>query len=118
MLDKIEGAANNVFASNMAILGVSNLAMLGNMFKIKSPLGTLKKEVNNKLYGVGVKQVANETGELVYKGIQRKAWQKGAGYLYKGASPVVREGIFEEGLQGVTTKTANNWIERQYDPKY
>jgi hypothetical protein len=118
MLDKIEGAANWVFASNMAILGFSNLAMLGNLFNIKSPMGTLQKQVNNKLFGVGVEQVANETGELVYKGIQRKAWQKGAGYLYKGISPLTREGIFEEGLQGVTTKTANNWIERQYDPKY
>lgn len=118
MLDKIEGAANNVFATNMAILGVSNLAMLGNLFKLKSPIGDLQKSVNQKLFGIGVKQVAGETGELVFKGIERKAWQKGAGLLYKGTSPIVREGLFEEGLQGVTTKTANNWIERQYDPKY
>lgn len=118
MLDKIEGAANNVFASNMAILGVSNLAMLGNLFKLKSPISTLQKSVNQKLFGIGVKQVAGETGELVFKGIERKAWQKGAGLLYKATSPIVREGLFEEGLQGATTKTANNWIERQYDPKY
>ena len=118
MLEKIEGAANNVFATNMAILGVSNLAMLGNLFKLKSPIGDLQKSVNQKLFGIGVKQVAGETGELVFKGIERKAWQKGAGLLYKATSPIVREGLFEEGLQGVTTKTANNWIERQYDPKY
>lgn len=118
MLEKIEGAANNVFATNMAILGVSNLAMLGNLFKLKSPISTLQKSVNQKLFGIGVKQVAGETGELVFKGIERKAWQKGAGLLYKGTSPIVREGLFEEGLQGATTKTANNWIERQYDPKY
>ena len=118
MLEKIEGAANNVFATNMAILGVSNLAMLGNLFKLKSPISTLQKSVNQKLFGIGTKQVAGETGELVFKGIERKAWQKGAGLLYKATSPIAREGLFEEGLQGATTKTANNWIERQYDPKY
>jgi len=118
MLNKIEGAANNVFAANMAILGVSNLAMLGNLFKIKSPISSLQKSINQKLFGIGVKEVAGETGELVFKGLERKAWQKGAGYLYKGVTPIIREGLFEEGLQGVTTKTANNWIERQYDPKY
>lgn len=118
ILDKIEGAANNVFASNMAILGVSNLAMLGNMFNLKSPISSLQKSVNQKLFGIGTKQVTGETGELIFKGIERKAWQKGAGLLYKATSPIVREGLFEEGLQGVTTKTANNWIERQYDPKY
>ena len=48
----------------------------------------------------------------------RKGWQKGAGLLYKATAPIAREGLFEEGLQGVATKTANNWIERQYDPKY
>lgn len=117
-LDKIEGAANWVFSTNMAVLGFSNLAMLGNLFKLKSPISTLQKSVNQKLFGIGVKQVAGETGELVFKGIERKAWQKGAGLLYKGTSPIAREGLFEEGLQGATTKTANNWIERQYDPKY
>lgn len=117
MLNKIEGAANNVFASNMAILGVSNLAMLGGMFNLKSPISGLQKAVNQKLFGIGVKEVSIG-GELIEKGIERKAWQKGAGLLYKGTSPFVREGMFEEGLQGATTKTANHWIERQYDPKY
>ena len=116
-MDKIEGAANWTFASNMAILGVSNLAMLGSLFNLKSPIGSLQKAVNQKLFGIGVKEV-EVGGELVMRGLERKAWQKGAGYLYKGSAPIVREGMFEEGLQGATTKTANHWIERQYDPKY
>ena len=116
-MDKIEGAANWTFASNMAILGVSNLAMLGSLFKLKSPIGSLQKAVNQKLFGIGVKEV-EVGGELVMRGLERKAWQKAAGYLYKGSAPIVREGMFEEGLQGATTKTANHWIERQYDPKY
>jgi hypothetical protein len=118
MLEKIEGAANNVFAANMAILGVSNLSMLGGMFNLNNPISNLSKTVNQKLFGIGVEKTAGLGGELVFKGIERKAWQKGAGFLYKATSPFIREGLFEEGLQGVATKTANNWIERQYDPKY
>ncbi len=112
--DKIEGASNSVFAGNMAILGISNLAMIGNMFNAKLPLGNIQANINKKLFGVGIEK----TAEGVFKGIERKAWQKGAGLLYKTTTPVIREGLFEEGLQGVATKTANNWIERQYDPKY
>ena len=113
--EKIEGAANNVFASNMAILGVSNLAMIGGMFNAKLPIGNIQANINKKLFGVGVEKVA---GSEVFTAIARKGWQKGAGLLYKATAPIAREGLFEEGLQGVTTKTANNWIERQYDPKY
>jgi len=113
--EKIEGAANNVFASNMAILGVSNLAMIGGMFNAKLPIGNIQANINKKLFGVGVEKVA---GSETFTAIARKGWQKGAGLLYKATSPIAREGLFEEGLQGVATKTANNWIERQYDPKY
>lgn len=113
--EKIEGAANNVFASNMAILGVSNLAMIGGMFNAKLPIGNIQANINKKLFGVGVEKVA---GSEAFTAIARKGWQKGAGLLYKATAPIAREGLFEEGLQGVATKTANNWIERQYDPKY
>ena len=113
--EKIEGAANNVFASNMAILGVSNLAMIGGMFNAKLPIGNIQANINKKLFGIGVEKVA---GSEAFTAIARKGWQKGAGLLYKATSPIAREGLFEEGLQGVATKTANNWIERQYDPKY
>lgn len=113
--EKIEGAANNVFASNMAILGISNLAMIGGMFNAKLPIGNIQANINKKLFGVGVEKVA---GSETFTAIARKGWQKGVGLLYKATSPIAREGLFEEGLQGVATKTANNWIERQYDPKY
>ena len=113
--EKIEGAANNVFASNMAILGISNLAMIGGMFNAKLPIGNIQANINKKLFGVGVEKVA---GSEAFTAIARKGWQKGAGLLYKATAPIAREGLFEEGLQGVATKTANNWIERQYDPKY
>lgn len=113
--DKIEGASNNVFATNMVILGVSYLAMIGGMFNVKSPIKDIQNNINKKLFGVGVEKTA---GTEIFKAVERKTWQKSAGLLYKGTSPIIREGLFEEGLQGVATKTANNWIERQYDPKY
>lgn len=110
----VEQAANGVFATNMAILGVSNLAMIGNMFNVKSPISSLQKQVNKKLFGIGVEKSTDGT----FKAIQRTGWNKAAGALYIPISATVREGMFEEGLQGATTKTANYWIERQYDPKY
>lgn len=110
----VEDAANGVFATNMAILGVSNLAMIGNMFNVKSPISSLQKQANKKIFGIGVEKTAKGT----VKAIERKGWQKVAGGLYIPISATVREGMFEEGLQGVASKTANYWIERQYDPKY
>ena len=89
--------------------------MIGGMFNAKLPIGNIQANINKKLFGIGVEKVA---GSEAFTAIARKGWQKGAGLLYKATSPIAREGLFEEGLQGVATKTANNWIERQYDPKY
>ena len=41
-----ENAAVAVFGGNMIILGISNTAMFGGLFGIKSPLSTFNKEVN------------------------------------------------------------------------
>ena len=112
--EKLNDSANGVFGANMAILSVSNYATFGKMFNIKTPLKSISTQANKSLFGVGVEK----TAEGVYKGIQATKFQKGLGIAYTITKPFATEGLFEEGLQGATTKTASNWIESSYDPKY
>lgn len=116
--DNLEASANAVFATNMAILAPSNIAMFGSIFNIASPVKGISKAMNKSLFGIGVEKTVGEAGEVAYKGLQATGKQKVAQYTYAALKPLVTEGLWEEGLQGVTTKTAENWISSTYDPKY
>lgn len=116
--DNLEASANMIFATNMAILAPSNIAMFGSLFNIESPIKGLSKAMNKSLFGIGVEKTAGEAGEIAYKGLQATGKQKVAQYTYAALKPLLTEGLWEEGLQGVTTKTAENWITSTYDPKY
>lgn len=116
--NNLENSANAVFATNMAILMPSNLAMFGSIFNINSPVQGISKSLNRSLFGIGVEKSVNEVGEVLYKGLQATSKQKVLQYGYAALKPLVTEGLWEEGLQGVTTKTAENWISATYDPKY
>ena len=106
-------AANAVFGSNMAILGVSNLAMFGNTFGYKNPIKTgINDFINKKAFGYGVEKASDGA----YKALTATGKQKFArGVFDYVVKPASTEGLFEEGLQGVTTKMANKWIENSYD---
>jgi hypothetical protein len=110
----LSNSANAVFATNMAILAPSNLAMFGSAFNIASPFRGVSKSMNKSLFGIGVEK----TAEGSFRGIQATTKNKVAQVAYAAFKPLATEGIFEEGLQGVTTKTAENWITSTYDPKY
>lgn len=116
--DNLEASANAVFATNMAILAPSNIAMFGSLFNISNPTKGISKAMNKSLFGIGVEKVANEAGEIAYKGLQATGRQKVAQYAYASLKPLLTEGLWEEGMQGVTTKTAENWITSTYNPKY
>lgn len=116
--ENLENSANAVFATNMAILAPSNYAMFGSIFNINSPVKGLSKAMNKSLFGIGVEKIAGEGAEVAYKGLKATGKQKIAQYTYAALKPLATEGLWEEGLQGVTTKTAENWITSTYDPKY
>ena len=105
-------AANAVFGANMAIVGTSNLILLGNVLNIKNPVNLgFNDFINKKAFGYGVDKATN----TVIKGTTlQKVNRNVFNYLVK---PSATEGLFEEGLQGVTNKTANKWIEHTYDTK-
>lgn len=102
-------AANAVFAANVCILSLSNIVMFGGMFGMN--LG-VAKFIKRNIFGVGAERMDN--GAL--RAITPKKWQKIAGNTFNIIKRPVSEGLFEEGLQGVSSKSAEDWVESRYNP--
>lgn len=102
-------AANAVFAANVGILSLSNIAMFGDMFGMD--LG-VDKFIKRNMFGVGAERMDN--GML--RTITPKKWQKIAGNTFNIIKRPVSEGLYEEGLQGVASKSAEDWVESRYNP--
>lgn len=115
-----ESAANTVFGVNMAILMPSNLVTMGHILDIKSPIKTgFSNFIDRKAFGYGIEKTTDAAGKAAYKTLEATTGQKIARNVFNYAiKPSLSEGLFEEGLQGVTTKTANKWLEHSYNPKY
>jgi hypothetical protein len=102
-------AANAVFGANVGILSLSNIAMFGDMFGMD--LG-VDKFIKRNIFGVGAERMDN--GAL--RAITPKKWQKIAGNTFNIIKRPVSEGLYEEGLQGVASKSAEDWVESRYNP--
>lgn len=102
-------AANTIFAANIGILTLSNIAMFGDMFGMD--LG-VDKFIKRNIFGVGAERMDN--GML--RAITPKKWQKVAGNTFNIIKRPVSEGLYEEGLQGVASKSAEDWVESRYNP--
>lgn len=102
-------AANAVFAANVGILSLSNIVMFGDMFGMD--LG-VDKFIKRNIFGVGAERMDN--GML--RTITPKKWQKIAGNTFNIIKRPVSEGLYEEGLQGVASKSAEDWVESRYNP--
>lgn len=102
-------AANAVFAANVGILSLSNIAMFGDMFGMD--LG-VDKFIKCNIFGVGAERMDNGT----LRAITPKKWQKVAGNTFNIIKRPVSEGLYEEGLQGVASKSAEDWVESRYNP--
>lgn len=102
-------AANTIFAANIGILILSNIAMFGDMFGMD--LG-VDKFIKRNIFGVGAERMDNGT----LRAITPKKWQKIAGNTFNIIKRPVSEGLYEEGLQGVASKSAEDWVESRYNP--
>lgn len=102
-------AANAIFAANIGILTLSYTAMFGDMFGMG--LG-VDKFIKRNIFGVGAERMDN--GML--RAITPKKWQKVAGNTFNIIKRPVSEGLYEEGLQGVASKSAEDWVESRYNP--
>ena len=102
-------AANAIFVANIGILTLSNIVMFGDMFGMD--LG-VDKFIKRNIFGVGAERMDN--GAL--RAITPKKWQKIAGNTFNIIKRPVSEGLFEEGLQGVSSRSAEDWVESRYNP--
>lgn len=102
-------AANAVFAANVGILSLSNIVMFGDMFGMD--LG-VDKFIKRNIFGVGAERMDNGT----LRAITPKKWQKIAGNTFNIIKRPVLEGLYEEGLQGVASRSAEDWVESRYNP--
>lgn len=102
-------AANAVFGANVGILSLSNIVMFGDMFGMD--LG-VDKFIKRNIFGVGAERMDNGT----LKAITPKKWQKIAGNTFNIIKRPVSEGLYEEGLQGVASRSAEDWVESRYNP--
>lgn len=102
-------AANAVFAANVGILSLSNIAMFGDMFGMD--LG-VDKFIKRNIFGVGAERMDNGT----LRAITPKKWQKVAGNTFNIIKRPVLEGLYEEGFQGVASRSAKDWVESRYNP--
>lgn len=115
--------SNGVFAANMAIVGLSNFAQFGRYMgvgrkffdkAITKPMGDFGRIANRYLFGVGVKTGKSGALEVVKGNVAQKV----AGTLYNVARPMFTEGVFEEGLQGVASRAAEDYVKSRYDKTY
>lgn len=102
-------AANAVFAANVGILSLSNIVMFGDMFGMD--LG-VDKFIKRNIFGVGAERMDNGT----LRAITPKKWQKVVGNTFNIIKRPVLEGLYEEGLQGVASRSAKDWVESRYNP--
>lgn len=102
-------AANTIFAANIGILTLSSIAMFDDMFGMD--LG-VDKFIKRNIFGVGAERMDNGT----LRAITPKKWQKIAGNTFNIIKRPVSEGLYEEGLQGVASKSAEDWVESRYNP--
>lgn len=116
--DELADTSNAVFGVNYGIVGMSNLATMGNIVGLKNPIKTgISDFLEKKAFGKGITSTVVD-GKTIFAPIQATITQRVAGKLFAyGKAPIV-EGIYEEGLQGVTQKTAGKWLDHGYNPLY
>lgn len=110
----LRNSANAVFATNLGLVGASNLATIGKITLGKS----LRPEVSNNWFNKNVLGVGfNKTPTGVFETVSPTRLQKITGKVYGVGKYGVTEGIFEEGGQSVASATAQNYILAGYNPE-
>ena len=116
--DSLTNAANAMWAGNMAVVGGSNLAIFGRMFKVGKPMlksgNSLKSSFNRKAFGIGQK-TTKEGGRLAKEALTPNKLQKVAGYTSSFGKSAFIEGIWEEGNQSVMGNLADDWLSSGYE---
>lgn len=110
----LEENSNKVFLTNMAILGVSNAALFGKYFGVKSPLSGTSEWANKNIFKLGTKAGKDGT----YRALNARWYNKAAKKLTGLGKNALSEGVFEEGGQGIASATISNFVKSSYDKDY
>lgn len=116
-------SANRVWRVNLGIVGISNYLQLAKYMGLDSraisralpgvtrSFNNIGRMKNRYLFGLGVKKA--EDGTL--KAINANWMQKAIGTTWNVSKPMLTEGFFEEGLQGVASTAAEDYVSSTYD---
>ena len=116
--DKARYAANLVFGVNIPIVAASNFAQFGELFGVNFGIGKSIGKITgfNKWVGLesklALEALTKTTGAEAFK------VSKGAvigGIVLPKLGNMITEGIWEEGMQGVLSNSAKEWVASRYN---
>lgn len=114
--DNLNKTSNALWATNMALVGTSNMAVLGKALGVTSPFKLPKKNLNKVLFGKGTVETLGESGERVSEAIKRNKIQKTLGFTSSLLKAPFYEGIVEEGGQASFSSAAEKYLTSRYNP--
>jgi len=115
--NNLDKTTNALWATNMALVGTSNFAILGKTFGVSSPFKLPGKKLDKALFGNGVKTTFGEAGERVAtEAIKRTKLQRGLGFAKGVLKNPFYEGIVEEGGQATASTAMENYLTSRYNP--
>jgi hypothetical protein len=110
--DQALNVGNAVFASNVAIVGGSNVLMFGKYFGIGTGAGASISRATNRMFGIGAVRGADG----VYTAMKANRLQRIAKKTVDLTGNAFREGVWEEGMQAVVSTAGEEYIRSRFDP--
>lgn len=115
--DNLDKTTNALFATNMALVGSSNLAVLGKAFNVQSPFKLSKKSFDKYVFGKGVTTKTGDFGERVStEAIKKTKLQRGLGVASGLLKAPIYEGLVEEGGQAMSSNAMEQYLTSRYNP--
>lgn len=111
----LESSANGLYAFNVGVVGLSNVAMFGSLVGVTVPkVAKLEKWFDKSVFGSGVNVL--EGGAI--EAVKATKLQRAIRPIYTLGKGAIMEGAFEEGFQAVGSNTAKNFMYDGYDKKF
>lgn len=108
---------NALWATNMALVGTSNFAILGKTFGVTSPFKSSSKALNKTLFGVGTETKIGKAGERLESiAKKRNKLQKTLGFSKAVLKNPFMEGFVEEGGQAASSNAMEGYLTSRYNP--
>ena len=115
--NNLDKTTNTLWATNMALVGTSNFAILGKTFGITSPFKLPSKNLNKVIFGNGVKTTFGKAGERIStEAIKRTKLQRSLGFGKSILKNPFYEGIIEEGGQATASTAMESYLTSRYNP--